>query len=59
LHGAAPHPSTFQLFGRSYSPVPVACDFVFVSADLADKVQKIEVDLKTQASDHQPVLLSL
>lgn len=59
LHGAAPHPPTFQLFDRSCSPVPVACDFVFVSADLADKVQWIEVDLKTQASDHQPVLLSL
>ncbi len=57
--GASPHVPTFRLFDRTYGPEAVACDFVFVSESLASKVRHVEVDLITQASDHQPVLLSL
>jgi endonuclease/exonuclease/phosphatase family metal-dependent hydrolase len=35
----------------------VACDFVLVSESLKDHVQRMEVDVMTQASDHQPVLV--
>lgn len=57
LHGQAPHPPTFRLFDRQYGPEPISCDFVFASADLAPRLRRIQVDLQTQASDHQPVLV--
>jgi endonuclease/exonuclease/phosphatase family metal-dependent hydrolase len=59
LHGQAPHPPTFRLYDRRYGPEPVACDFVFVSDALRDRVRRIAVDGQTQASDHQPVLVEL
>ncbi|RZI78046.1 MAG: endonuclease [Variovorax sp.] len=59
VHGTAPHAPTFRLFDRTYGPDPVACDFVFVSDALAPRVQRVDVDLHTRASDHQPVLLAL
>jgi len=58
-HGAAPHAPTFRLFDRTYGPEPVACDFVFVSDALAPRVRRVDVDLQTRSSDHQPVLLEL
>jgi endonuclease/exonuclease/phosphatase family metal-dependent hydrolase len=59
LHGAAPHPATFRIFDRRYGPNAVACDFVFVSDALKDRVRRFAVDAATQVSDHQPVLLEL
>ena len=59
LHGDSPHDPTFRLFDRRYGPVPIACDFVFVSEDLAPRVKRLEVNTQTRASDHQPVLLEL
>lgn len=59
VHGGAPHAPTFRLFDRTYGPEPVACDFVFVSEAVAARVRRVEVDLHTQASDHQPVLIEL
>lgn len=58
-HGTAPHPATFMLFDRTYGPEPIACDFVFVSDALAPLVRRVEVDLQTQVSDHQPVAVTL
>lgn len=58
-HGGASHDPTFRLFDRRYGPVPICCDFVFVSEDLAARVRGMRVDLETRASDHQPVLLEL
>ncbi|SCK58887.1 Metal-dependent hydrolase, endonuclease/exonuclease/phosphatase family [Variovorax sp. HW608] len=58
-HPGRPHDPTFRLFDRTYGPVPMACDFVFVSDSLAPHVRRIEVDLQTQASDHQPVFIEL
>ena len=58
-HGAAPHAPTFRLFDRTYGPEPVACDFVFVSDALAPRVRRVDVDLQTRSSDHQPLLLEL
>ncbi len=58
-HGSAPHAPTFRVFDRTYGPDPLACDFVFVSASLAPRVRRIEVDGQTRASDHQPVCIEL
>jgi endonuclease/exonuclease/phosphatase family metal-dependent hydrolase len=55
LHGEAPHTPTFRLYDRRYGPEPVACDFVFVSDGLKDRVRSLAVDSATQVSDHQPV----
>jgi endonuclease/exonuclease/phosphatase family metal-dependent hydrolase len=59
VHGAQPHAPTFRVFDRTYGPDPMACDFVFVSAGLAPHVRRVEVELQTQASDHQPVFVEL
>ena len=60
LHGeGARHASTFRLFDRTYGPDPVACDFVFVSDSLRDRVRSLAVDSETRDSDHQPVVVSL
>jgi len=58
-HGQALQAPTFRLFDRTYGPDPLACDFVFVSAGLAPRVRRVEVDLHTRASDHQPVLAEI
>lgn len=34
-------------------------DYIFVTADIADRVRRVEVDLQSAASDHQPVLLEI
>lgn len=57
LHGAAPHPPTFRLYDRRYGPEPIACDFVFASDGLKDRVRRLAVDAQTKASDHQPVMV--
>jgi endonuclease/exonuclease/phosphatase family metal-dependent hydrolase len=59
VHGQTPNPPTFRLFDRSYGPEPIACDFVFVSDALAGHVKALSVNLYTQASDHQPMLIEL
>ncbi len=59
-HPGAAHAPTFRLYDKEYpGQQPYACDFVFVSADLASRVRRLSVDGVTQASDHQPVLLEL
>lgn len=56
-HGDKPHDHTLGVFDREQWPEPYCCDFIFVSADLAPHVRDVRVDLTTDASDHQPVLL--
>jgi endonuclease/exonuclease/phosphatase family metal-dependent hydrolase len=59
LHGDVPHPPTFLLHDRQHGPEPMACDFVFVSGGLKRRVRRIDLDSRTQASDHQPVAVEL
>jgi endonuclease/exonuclease/phosphatase family metal-dependent hydrolase len=59
LNSGTPHEPTFRLFDRTYGPTPVACDFVFVSDGLKDKVRSLTIDKTTKASDHQPVVVEL
>lgn len=52
-----PHPPTFCLFDNTYEKEPYCCDFVFVTPTLVPRLSSVAVDLKTRASDHQPVIV--
>jgi len=54
-----PHAPTFRLHDQRYGPIPICCDFIFVSDTLTDRVQRVAVNAETRVSDHQPVLLEL
>lgn len=59
-HPGVAHPSTFKIYEKELPGEPEQhCDFIFVSADLAQRIGAVRVDQKTQAADHQPVLLEL
>ena len=57
VHGLRAHEPTFCVHDHSWKETPYCCDFIFVSEGLA--VKAIEVELQTQASDHQPVMLEV
>jgi endonuclease/exonuclease/phosphatase family metal-dependent hydrolase len=59
-HGDRPHDPTCGVFDREQWPQGPHCrDFFFVTPDRAARVVDVVVDLETDASDHQPVLLIL
>jgi endonuclease/exonuclease/phosphatase family metal-dependent hydrolase len=59
-HGDRAHAPTLGLYDKVQWPgEPYACDFIFVTEDLAPRVEDVVVEGATQASDHQPVLLRL
>ncbi len=59
-HGEGPRAPTCGVFDRAQWPNGADCrDFIFVTEDLVGRVTRIEVDDKTDASDHQPVLVEL
>ena len=58
-HARQPHAPTVGLFDSVQWPRQFACDFVFVSADLAPRITAFEVDPLSDASDHQALLLTL
>ena len=51
-HGGAPHAPTFGLYDSTWTPAPMACDFVLLSSALAPRLRSLRVDDATQASDH-------
>lgn len=53
------HDHTIGVHDHDQWPTPYACDFVFVSEDLASRVAEVRVEAGTDASDHQPVMLRL
>ena len=58
-HPGQPHANTVGLYDTVQWPRPFACDFVFVSADLAPRITAYEVDAASDASDHQALVLTL
>jgi endonuclease/exonuclease/phosphatase family metal-dependent hydrolase len=59
-HPGEPHASTFCIYQKTDpSGNELHCDFVFVGDDLAPRVRDLVVDQRTQASDHQPLVLTL
>lgn len=60
VHGTRPHDPTCGIFDRQqWKQGAHARDFWFVSPDLRGAVAGIAVDTTTDASDHQPVWLTL
>jgi endonuclease/exonuclease/phosphatase family metal-dependent hydrolase len=58
--GAEPHPASTGLFDRRQWPMGGHCrDYFAVTADVAQHIAAVEIDLTTDASDHQPLLLTL
>jgi len=54
------HARTLGIHDKVQWPGPaIACDFIFVTEDIAGRVEDVLVDESTDASDHQPVLLVL
>ncbi len=59
-HPGAAHPSTFKIYEKTKpGEAELHCDFIFVGSELRSHVRDVRVDGKTQASDHQPVVLTL
>ncbi|RZT41818.1 endonuclease/exonuclease/phosphatase family protein [Cupriavidus agavae] len=59
-HPGERHSPTCGLYDREqWKEPPFACDFVFVTENLLDGVQRCEVNGQTDASDHQPIHLTL
>ena len=58
-HPGQPHAHTVGLYDTVQWPRQFACDFVFVSADLAPRVKAFDVDAGSDASDHQALVLTL
>lgn len=59
-HPGTPHAPTLGVHDKTQWPGPAfACDFIFVTEDLAHRVEDVVVNADTDASDHQPVLLVL
>ena len=59
-HPGRPHAPTLGVHDKAQWPGPAfACDLVFVTEDIAGRVEDVAVNEATDASDHQPVLLVL
>jgi endonuclease/exonuclease/phosphatase family metal-dependent hydrolase len=59
-HPGKPHAATAGIYDADQWPKGPNCrDFVFLTGDLAERLRRVEVDVKTDASDHQPVLVEL
>jgi endonuclease/exonuclease/phosphatase family metal-dependent hydrolase len=57
-HGMRPHEPTLGVFDKGQWPGPAfACDFIFLTEDLTPRVRDVTVNLGTDASDHQPVMI--
>jgi endonuclease/exonuclease/phosphatase family metal-dependent hydrolase len=59
-HPGKPHAPTAGIHDADQWPKGPNCrDFVFVTDDLAPRLRRVAVDVETNASDHQPVLIEL
>lgn len=59
LQGNLPHAPSVGLHGAEWPDRAFCCDFFFVTEDLTDRLQGIQVVAETAASDHQPLILEL
>ncbi len=60
LHPGRPHDPTCGVFDPHQWPAGPHCrDFFLVTEDLQPRLRSLRVDLQTDASDHQPVVLVL
>ena len=59
LRPGVPHAPTSGVHDHEQWPEAFACDFVFATRDLRDRLRSITVDAATAASDHQPIVVEL
>jgi len=59
LNPGAPYPATFCIHNVMPGYGQLHCDFFFVSPEAAARVTAWQIDQDTQASDHQPLVLTL
>ena len=58
VHPGVAYPATFKVHEKWVPDDPeLHCDFVFVSAELRERVRSVRSDRETQVSDHQPVMV--
>ncbi len=59
-HPEKPHALTCGLFDHEqWSEGPDCRDFIFATEDLAGRIRRVEVNVETDASDHQPIVIEL
>lgn len=59
-HSSEPHALTCGLYDHEqWQDGPDCRDFIFATDDLTDRIRHVEVDGKTDASDHQPIFIEL
>ena len=59
-HPGVAHPPTMNVYQKVNPGDPLMhCDFIFVSPEIRARIKSVNVDVDTQVSDHQPVVLSL
>ena len=60
MHPSGPHPATFCIYQKTDpGGGELHCDFIFLGGGLDSRVRDVAVDQQTQASDHQPVVVTL
>ena len=60
MHPSRPHPATFCIYQKTDpGGGELHCDFIFLDGGLDSRVRDVAVDQQTQASDHQPVVVTL
>lgn len=59
MHPGRPYPATFCIYNRMGDYGELHCDFFFASPEVMERVEGFFVDQMTQASDHQPIVLTL
>ena len=59
LHPGEEHPATCGVYEIIHWPAPNCRDFMFITADVAERARRLDIDAKTDASDHQPLRLML
>ncbi len=59
-HPGVAHPPTMNVYQKvNPGDALMHCDFIFVSPEIRARIEDVQVDVDTQVSDHQPVVLSL
>ena len=59
LNPGKPYPATFCIYNTMGNYGQLHCDFFFASPEAAARIEAFHVDQETQASDHQPIVLTL
>jgi endonuclease/exonuclease/phosphatase family metal-dependent hydrolase len=58
-HGDAAHPLSMCLFGGPPGEPPRCLDYIFLTSGLLPALRQVDYNQDSQASDHQPVLVTL